>query len=383
MRIGINGAFLRRPGVGVGQVSEHVLRHLPKREGTDYIVYTEEAFQGHSAWLGRADIRVKPMLPRWRRDDLIRKVWWEKVLLPRAVKRDGCEAFVSLYQSATILPPSIRHTMIVHDIIPKLFPEYLNNARKRLVWAWTEAAIRRATHIITVSERSRQDVIQQLGISSERVRASHIAVDEVFRQRPSLAEQQRVLNRYNLQPGYLYHGGGFEVRKNTEALLQAYVILKRRFAEGQRLAELPRLVLSGRPRPRLAPLVIDVERRIRELGLESEVKLIGFVPQADLPALYASASIFVYPSLYEGFGMPVLEALCQGAAVVCSKASSLPEVGGDAVRYCDPNNPEDIADQIEFLLTHPEERAACGARGRERSRQFSWKAFVKDIFATL
>ncbi|MEI8103338.1 MAG: glycosyltransferase family 1 protein [Candidatus Moraniibacteriota bacterium] len=383
MRIGINGAFLRRPGVGVGQVSEHVLRHLLVRPGDEYIIYTEEAFQGHFSWLSRADITVKPMLPHWRRDDLIRKVWWEKYLLPRVVEQDQCDAFISLYQSTTILPPSIHHTMIVHDIIPKLFPEYLNNARKKLTWWLTERAIRKATNIVTVSECSRQDVIRSVGVNAEKVKSSLIAVDDIFRVIPSAAEQQQILHNYDLQSGYIYHGGGFEVRKNTETLLHAYKQLKDQYILAGKSVDLPKLVLSGRPQPQLAPLVIDIERRIRELDVEQEVRLLGFVSQADLPAIYSSAVLFVYPSLYEGFGMPVLEAMCQRTAVVCSSAASLPEVGGDTVRYCDPNDSNDIAQQIDWLLSHPEERVALAERGLERSQQFSWASFVQDIFSTL
>jgi alpha-1,3-rhamnosyl/mannosyltransferase len=149
----------------------------------------------------------------------------------------------------------------------------------------------------------------------------------------------------------------------------------------------------------LAPLVIDIERRIRELELSDDVRLLGFVSQTDLPMIYAGAMMFIYPSLYEGFGMPVLEAMCQRVPVVCSNTSSLPEVGGlprdhqladlrglprdEAVRYCDPKNPDDIADQIEFLLVHPEERVRLAECGWQRSQLFSWQRFVQDIFSTL
>jgi glycosyltransferase involved in cell wall biosynthesis len=383
MKIGINAAFLRKPATGIGQVTEAFLRRLPQVEGQTYVVYVEEAFQGHFAWLGREDVTVRALLPRWRRDDLIRKIWWEKYTLPAAILADRCDAFISLYQSATQLPTFVRHTMLVHDLIPRIFPEYRRTVRKCLAWWLTEWAIRRADGIVTVSEHTRQDVIHLLGLDPASVRASRLDVDDIFHQEVSVEHRTRVLRRYGLTAGYLYHGGGLEVRKNAEALLQAYKLLHERYRQENRLESLPPLVISGRPRPQLVPLVIDIERRVHELDLGPFVQLIGFIPQADLPAIYAGASLFIYPSRYEGFGMPVLEALSQGVAVIASRSSSLPEVGGDAVAYIDPESVQDIAHAIDRLLMSPEARRRFAEHAREHAREFSWQDLVKDIFATL
>ena len=383
MKIGINASMLRKPATGIGQVTEQFLKRLPRDAGHEYVIYVEEAFQGHGSWLSRSDVRVRPLLPRYRRDDLIRKAWWERVILPQAVVEDDCAAFISLSQTATTLPPSVRHTMVVHDLIPKVFPEYLGNWRKRLLWRMTETAIRRADRIVTVSEHSRADAIKLLVLDPSRVVASTIAVDDVFTHTVSEEHLNRVLRSYGLGAGYIYNGGGLEVRKNTETLLLAYKYLLERYRGDGRISELPPLVISGRNRPHLVPLVIDLERRVHELDLGPYVKLIGFIPQSDLPALYAGAIMFVYPSLYEGFGMPVLEAMNQGTAVISSRASSLPEVGGDAVAYIDPRDYRDLAHAIDRFLVHPEGRQRFAFHGREHAIRFSWERFVRDVFGTL
>ena len=383
MKIGINASMLRKPATGIGQVTEHFLKRLPQDKGHEYVVYVEEAFQGHGGWLHRADVLVRPILPWYRRDDLVRKAWWERFVLPQAVAEDGCEAFISLSQTATILPMNIRHTMVVHDMIPRIFPEYLDNLRKRLLWHMTESAIRRADQVVTVSRQSRSDVLRLLGLDPTRVITSTIAVDDIFRHPVSEEHRTRVLHRYGLAHGYIYHGGGLEVRKNTECLLLAYKHLLERYRREERIGQLPTLVISGRNRPHLVPLVIDIEKRVHELDLGPYVKLIGFVSQADLPSVYSGASMFVYPSLYEGFGMPVLEAMSQSVAVISSRAASLPEVGGDAVAYVDPRDHRDLAHAIDRFLIHPDGRQRFALHGREHSMIFSWDRFVDDVFGTL
>jgi len=320
------------------------------------------------------NFQKKVFLPPYKRDDLIRKIWWEKFLLSKKAKEDGCDVFLSLYQSTTILSGTAKHIMIVHDIIPKFFPHYLNNWRKKIYQKLVEKAIKKTDKIITVSRRSEKDLIQRLGIDAKKITVSYIDVDEIYKKDVQTSESQNVLKKYDLEKGYIFGGGGMEVRKNVEGVLRAYKILSGYLG---RVEKLPKLVISGKLMPELAPLATDAEKLAKELKIENDVKFLGFTAQEDLPALYKNASMFVYPSFYEGFGLPVLEAMNQGTPVITSKISSLPEVGSDAVLYCNPESVDDIAMVMRNLLNNDHLKLTLSGKGIERAKHFSWEKFVE------
>lgn len=382
MKIGINASFLRKQGTGIGQVSFNCIRQMvqnadPKKY--KFILYLEEDVD-----LGLPKNFSKKILrPRfYKRDDIVRAIYWQKFMLPRQAKKDGCELFLSLYQSATVMPKKIRHIMIVHDIILDLFPSYIDNWRKKFFWKITKKAIRRADKIISVSKRTEKDLIQRLDMDPATISTVYIAVDEIFQKEVSGEKSDKVLKKYGLKKGYIYSGGGMEMRKNIEGTIRAYKILldnnRDRFAK-IKPEKIPPLVLSGKLMPELAPLVTDAEGLINSMDLGKRVKLLGFVPQEDLPALYKNALFFSFPSFYEGFGLPVLEAMSQGVPVLTSKKSSLPEVGRDAVLYCDPDDIEDVVTVMKNLLTRDDLRAAISEKAIKRSQFFSWQKFADKL----
>ena len=377
MRVGINASFLRKLNTGIGQVTLNFLRKVSEHSRVEYILYLEEPLPNG------LDIpkhfREQVLLPWWRRDDVVRKLWWERCLVPKQAKRDGCDVFISLYQSATVMPKSIRHIMVVHDLIPKLFPEYLNNWRKRCHWQSVERGIRHADKLYVVSSRTEKDLVKHLGIPSSIVSVNRIDVDPIFKRAVTPERSAEVMEKYHLSPGYLYSGGGLEMRKNVEGVLRAYRALLDREKTDHLAPGTPPLVISGKLLPQLAPLVTDVERLVKELDLTPFVRLLDEVPQRDLPALYAGARLFLYPSLYEGFGLPVLEAMSVGTPVVTSKGSSLPEVGKDAVLYCRPDDRDDMAATIRNALARRDLREMLSKRGKERSELFSWNDFTDRL----
>ncbi|KKR22144.1 MAG: Glycosyl transferase group 1 [Candidatus Moranbacteria bacterium GW2011_GWA2_39_41] len=379
MRIGINASFARKPGSGIGQVTINFLKKIAQKKTSDeFVLYLEEDLP--------RDIKLpknfskKIFLPAWKRDDLVHKIWWEKWSLPKMVKQDNCEALISMYQCPTILNKNIKHVMVVHDLIPKLFPEYLNNWRKRLYWSLTEKAIKRADKILAISSRTEKDLIAHLGIDPQKISVNHVDVDPIYKKRVQTRHASSVLKKYRLKPGYIYTGGGLEVRKNTEGVIRAYKFLLEKNANEHFVHEFPKLVVSGKMMPELAPLIVDVQKLVKELNLSKRVRLLGFVPQTDLPALYNQSVMFVYPSHYEGFGMPVLEAMSAGTPAITSKHSSLPEVGRDGVLYCDPKDVLDIAMVMKNVLLHAQLRLALVVRGKERAQYFSWGKFSAKVF---
>lgn len=393
--VGINASFIRKPDTGIGQVTLNFLQKLAElgvsaqdgsiSGGKSYppageagklkvILYLEEDLPKSFKLPKNFEKRI--FLPIWRRDDLIRKIWWEKYLLPRCARKDSCSVFISLYQCPTVFYGGEKHIMLVHDIIPKLFPEYLGNSRKKLYWRLTKKGIAAANRIITISKRTEKDLVQKLDIPSEKITTSYIDVDPIYKKKPTGKEKARVLKKYRLKPGYILAGGGMEVRKNVEGVVRAYQFLRERFKNEK---PLPKLVIYGKLLPELAPLATDVEKLVKELNLTKSVKLLGRTPQKDLPALFANAEVFVYPSRYEGFGLPVLEAMNAGTPVIAGKTSSLPEVGGDSILYCHPDDIHDIAMVIRNVLLNKNLRETLAARGRERSRMFSWGKFTKKV----
>ena len=393
MKIGINASFLRKPGTGIGQVTANFLKKLAeyyvsgsmyqrdtqyKTHNAKYVLYSEEPVD----WELPENFEVKSFLPKWwKRDDIMRKWLWEKQVAHEATK-DGCDVFLSLYQSATVFKPIIKHIMIVHDIIPRLFPEYRGNFRQAFHWRMVERGIQKAEHIVAISQHTQSDLVREFGISEKKVSVAYLDSAPQFYTIPSETSVNDTLKKYGLTKGYIYHGGGLEVRKNSGKLLRAYakLVLKHTQSLGSaRNDKVPPLVISGKIFPKTNQLATDVEGLVKELGLEENVKLLGFVPDQDLPSLYRGALFFVYPSLYEGFGLPVLEALRMGLPVLTSDTSSLKEVGGEAALYVDPQNITGLALKMELLTMNETLRAALVSKSTAQTAQFSWENFTRKI----
>jgi glycosyltransferase involved in cell wall biosynthesis len=377
MHIGINASFLRKPGTGIGQVTQHFLKELVTHVESEhslknhkFFIYCEEMPE----FVLPKNFVVRRFLPWYKRDDLFRRLLWEKFYLPRYARRDRCDVLISLYQSATIIKyTDMRHIMMVHDVIPHIFPEYLDNLRKKIYWEQVEKGIYASQHIIAVSEHTKLDLVTRLNVRSQRVSVIPIAADPIFSHNISINEIDRVMKKYGITDGeYIYSGGGLELRKDVDRTLRAYKMLC------EHREDAPPLVISGKLMPELAPLIIDVEQIVYDLGLVDRVKIIGFVPQQDLPALYKGACFFVFPSLYEGFGLPILEAMNMGTPVLTAHDSSLGEVGADAVLYVEHDD-TDLCSKMEMLLDDAALRRDLSAKGVERSKDFQWQKFIDTM----
>jgi len=399
--VGINGSFLRKSATGIGQVSWHFIKTLIQERKSlfdrlsdfQFIVYLEENVP--KELLMDVDelpknIKFKVVSQRfYKRDDLVRKVFWERFWLPRQVKKDGCQKFFSLYQSATVLPRNIKHLMLVHDVVPKVFPEYLNNWRKKIYYKLVDRAVGKAGKILTVSKFSRKEIARFYNVDLNQIEVNYDACDPIFKKELSEEKRKIVLKKYGLDLGekYIFYFGGFDVRKNVGRVIQAYGQLISEFKEVDE--ELPNLVLGGQFHKHLVPLVTDIEEEIKQVVSEYEIdeklfKAIGFVEQEDLPALYQSADVFTYPSLYEGFGMPVLEAMTSKTPVVTSSTTSIPEVISEEAGYLvnNPENVEEIKNQLkEALLDSFEDRQKKINLAFIESEKFSWEKFAENVLS--
>jgi len=259
--------------------------------------------------------------------------------------------------------------LTVHDLIFRHLPEHHKPLNRWYLNLTLPLYCRRATHIVAVSECTRRDLVAAYGVPPEKVTVVHEAADPRFcLQPPDTIAAVRA--RYGLPDRYLLFVGTVEPRKNLTRLLAAFETLHAdRLTDG--------LVIVGRR----GWLCDDFFAALERSPARDAVIFPGYVPDEDLPAIYAGAQAFVFPSLYEGFGLPVLEAMACGVPVVTSGASSIPEAGGDAALYCDPTDVEEMTAAVLRVLQDADLRAEMRRRGVEQAGRFSWQRAAEETAA--
>lgn len=293
---------------------------------------------------------------------------WRVPLLLRRIADRAAHLYHSPYYLMPYLPGA--PTVLTHyDLIPLYFPAYVSPRARLLFRVALRLALRTARRIVAISEASRRDLLATFALAPQRVITTPLAPEPRFQPQPAAAIAA-VRARYALPPRFVLYLGINKPHKNLVALLQAYAQLP---------AHAPPLVIAGAwderyPEAKQAAVTLDLTARVHFLGP---------VAEADLPALYAAATLFVFPSQYEGFGLPVLEAMACGTPVACSNVSSLPEVAGDAARLFDPATPAAIAEALEQLLDAPALCETLRTRGLAQAARFSWArtaALTLDVY---
>lgn len=281
-----------------------------------------------------------------------------------------------LPEPVPILSKPKRLLVTVHDIIPLLFPNEYRSVRGRIELHASLSSIQKADLILTDSEHSKMDLTVRCKVPADRVAVAYLGIDpETFQ--PSSTERsvsRTVLQRHGIGQPYVLYVGVVEQRKNVARFVNAYRVLS------QRRKDLSfQLVLCGRPGRGYEELL----KVLRQPCLDGRVILTGFVPDNELTILYREATCFCFPSLYEGFGLPVLEAMASGTPVMSSDRSSLPEVGGDAVLYFNPESEEEISDCMERLLGDSGLRQTLVERGYKRAKEFTWETCARATLKAL
>jgi glycosyltransferase involved in cell wall biosynthesis len=261
----------------------------------------------------------------------------------------------------------------IHDLSFEHLPETFKRRSRTQLRLTVRRSARRAARIISLSEHARRDIIETYGITAERVSAIPLAAPSNFAPVHDNRELQRVRHNYGIDGDYILSVGSIQPRKNLARLVKAYASLR-----GNKSADkLPKLVLVGK----CGWLYDETLRALDETGVKDSVVLTGYVPQADLPALYSGALCFVYPSYFEGFGLPPLEAMKCGAPVIVGNKTSLPEVVGDAALAVDPFDVEAIASAMKKVIESSALRNELSIKGQARAEAFDWRETARQTLA--
>jgi glycosyltransferase involved in cell wall biosynthesis len=371
MRVGINALFLQKPATGMGQHLFHLLEGLDSLEEKDqqYILLSprfRRAYTLQTPQLSDRFREVEVVSALARLGDNVEQVWWEQVGIVRAGAREHVDLLHSPYWSNPLWAPWPT-VVTVHDVIQFVLPEYAWRKISRVYFGIVSRGARRADAIITVSECSKRDIVKLLGLPPQRIHVIGNAVDATLHPVRDAWLLASVRERYGIGARFVLYFGGFDLRKNVPRLIEAYgrlpAVLRKEY----------QLVISGRYQHLGHPLYPDPRETVQRLGLEGQVIFTGQIREQDKAPLFSAATVFAFPSLYEGFGIPVLEAMACGTPVVTSNLSALPEVAGDAGLLVDPYNTDAISAGIHTLLEEQPLREELARRGLERAGLFTWQ----------
>lgn len=361
MRIAID--IRRYEDFGIGTYVRNLVHHLARiDQATEYVLLCRPADRGRIAIPGG----------NFRLVDEPSGLYSvaEQVRIPISLRRER----VDLFHSPHYMLPALvncRSVVTIHDCIHLMFPQYLPSRFAHIyarLQMWTAA--QRSDRVLTVSETSKQDILRRFRIPADKVTVVYNAIDERLTAAPVAEDFERVRDRYQLSGPFALYVGTIQPHKNLERLIEAFRDLRRESA-----FESLKLVIIGDEISRYQGL----RRAVHQHKLHKHVRFLGFVSPETLAVLYRVARVFVFPSLYEGFGLPPLEAMYVGTPVVTSNVSSLPEVVGDAAILVDPYSPASIAEGMRRALTDETLRATLRVGGMARAREFSWRRSVERI----
>lgn len=358
LRIAWDNSIAGQDHAGTGMYASRLVSWLRETQDVDL-----EMFEGPQRTRGKRS-------PISLGKQVIRQLFWYHGQFPRALRRAH---FDLIHCPAFVVPlwcpcPSV---VTVHDLTALIFPRHFDPRWRMYVNAMMPHVLRLVSAVICVSANTKQDLLKFYKVSHAKVHVVHNGVD---RQRfhPGVTLDHGWARQAGLRDGYLLHVGTFSYRKNIPTLLRAIAHLRSKGKWGTR-----QLVLAGSERSGMKGAQ-EIYETLRELDLESSVIVTGHVPDEHVPGLYAHASVLVMPSLYEGFGFPVLESMAVGTPVIASDTSSLPEVGGDAAIYFPPRDELALASAIEDVLEKKAVADELQRKGLVRAAQFSWQRCAEE-----
>ncbi len=374
MRIGIDYTAAVRQRAGIGRYTRELVGALLGLGGRDgilrhqYILFAATGGLKPETWNlePETDVRVRtiPLSDEW-----LARLWHRARLpIPVEVITGPLDLF---YSPDFVLPPTLPRTrtlLTVHDLSFLRYPDHFVPKLVRYLSRVVPRSVARADRVLADSEATRADLVRLLGTPAEKVEVLYSGVDARFRPEPRPGERERLRTRYGLgQQPYVLAVGTLQPRKNYVRLIRAFASLR---------SDDIQLAIAGGRGWLYQEVLTEAEKHA------DRVRMMGFVEETDLPALYRGATLFAFPSFYEGFGLPVLEAMACGVPVVCSNGSSLPEVAGEAALLVDPHDEQGLAEALRRVLEDEELRQEMVARGLEQAARFTWERAARQLLAT-
>jgi glycosyltransferase involved in cell wall biosynthesis len=375
MKIGVNTYFFKFPASGSGQYLLHLLQALAEvDQQNQYILLGLHPMPQKIRALTRFPHVVEPVPGFASRNASIENLMWEQFTAPSAARKAG----VDLLHTPYFAPPFFPRTpgvITIHDVIPLRLPQYRTDPKMKAYLQLITRAARKATLIITISQHAKHDMIDALKLPAERIRVIYEAAGDEYHPISDPAVLAEVRARYGLNERYILYLGGLDQRKNVPQLVRAFAHLYRQLGDPDL-----QLLIAGNPDKQSGSLFPDPRPVAADLGMTGQI-IYRFIEEEDKPAIYSAASLFVFPSLYEGFGLTPLEAMGCGTPVICSNRTALPEVVGDAAISLDPDNIHEMVEAMHSVLTNSELRADLHARSLQRAAQFNWHKTAAETIA--
>ncbi|PJF21904.1 MAG: hypothetical protein CUN56_08710 [Phototrophicales bacterium] len=358
MHIAFNGWFWDQPHTGSGQYIRRLLHQL-RRIAPD--LQLTLVLPPHNASPDDVPKNVNIISTTGQKGKL-GKVLFEQAIFPSMVGQCGADIAHVPYWAPPLASPAKLVTTVL-DVISLVMPEYATGFFNRLYTSLVSAATSGSAHIITISDTSKADIMAHLNIPSEKITTTYLGVDEVFHPRIGAEKDAAVKQKYDLPDQFVLYLGGFDVRKQVNQLLYAYTYVAQ--------SEAIPLVLAGKQPPWGKGVFPDLPAYIEKLGITDVVQWIGYVDEADKPSLYRLADVFVYPSVYEGFGLPPIEAMASGTPVVANSVDVMKEITGNGAYLVE--TPRAMGGAIIALLIQEPLRASMINYGLAQATKYTWR----------
>ncbi len=361
MKIAIDGrAAILYCGTGIGTYAWQLLEHMQRIDPNIRVLWPGEEYH---------DFRINAPGAL----DIVEQGgdYWQRCFLPEILREENIDLY-HVPQNGIGLPQDkpCKLLVTIHDLIPYIFPETVGKGYLREFIQAMPEIMEKSDGIVTVSQCSKRDIMRIFAYPCDKIDVVYEAPEPLYRPMEKRLAAAYLKEQYGIDAPYLVYVGGFSMRKNVKALINAYALLKKE-------EDFPYLlVLPGKRHREFDQL----DSLIEALGVEEGVCFPGYIPAQDLPYFYGGAELMVYPSFYEGFGLPPLEAMAMGVPVLAANTSSLPEVLGDAAAYFNPYISHSLAERIAFLMDHPDIRNNMGTKSLIKAKEYSWERTAKQTY---
>lgn len=368
MHIVFNGWFWDQPNTGSGQYLRHLLHHL-RRVASD--LEMSLVLPPGLATPDELPADINVITTKGSRSN-VGKVLFEQRTFPQMAGRSGADVAHVPYWGSPLSSPIPVVTSVL-DVIPLALPQYSPGVRRRLYTSLVSAAARGSSHIITISNAAKADIVRYLGLPEASITTTYLAADEAYHPRIGAERDAAVREKYNLPDQFVLYLNGFDIRKRLADALLAYT-----YVGPVHDGEIP-LVIGGREPAWGTPMFPDMREYAEKLKITEYVRWIGYVDDADKPSLYRLADVYVNPTIYEGFGLPVLEAMASGTPVVARDIPVMEEIAGDAAYLV--KDARTMGGAIIALLIQEPLRQSQISRGLAQATHYSWRKTARETLA--